>query len=222
MGYIYKIVNKIDKKTYIGQTVHDCETRWSHHLTKSSNCRYLKSALKKHGIDNFDFKIICITFDSSLDDMEIGYIKQCNSLVPNGYNLRLGGNYGRHHADTKQKISDTLKTRFSNGTIIPSKSQLGIPHNEITKKKISDTLKGRKLSQAAIDKRVMTAQLNRNRKIIQLDIHGNRLNEFDSCKEAAEYVGCSLSNISSCCCCHARRYNKTAKGYFWKYESIVE
>jgi hypothetical protein len=120
-----------------------------------------------------------------------------------------------------------LKTRYQNGFIKHkpnskphSKPQLGKPHNETTKKKISDTLKGRKLSQAAIDKRVMTAQLNRNRKIIQLDIHGNKLNEFDSCKEAAEYVGGASSNISSCC--HGRGYNKTAKGYVWKYESIVE
>jgi group I intron endonuclease len=220
MGYIYKIVNKIDKKTYIGQTVHDCETRWSHHLRDRSNCRYLKSALKKHGIDNFDFKIVCITFDSSLDDIEIDYIKKYDCLVPNGYNLRLGGNSGRHHADTKKKISDTLKTRYQDGinrAKIP-KPQLGIPLSEITKKKISDKLKGRKLSQSAIDKRVITQRIKRNRKIIQLDLHGNKLNEFDSCKEAAEYVGGAKSNISSCC--NGKGYNKTAKGYIWKYESI--
>lgn len=216
MGYIYKIVNKIDKKTYIGQTVHDCETRWSHHLAKSSNCRYLKSALKKHGIDNFDFKIVCITFDSSLDDIEIDYIKKYDCLVPNGYNLRLGGNSGRHHADTKKKISDTLKTIYRNGTTIHSKPQLGIPHNEITKKKISETLKGRKISQASIDKKVMTDILKRNRKIIQLDIHGNRLNEFITCKEAGEYVGGSTSGVCSCCL----GKTKIHKGYIWKYESI--
>ena len=220
MGYIYKIKNKIDSKTYIGQTTQDLESRWKAHLEKRNNCRYLKYALKKYGVDNFEFKLVCITFDNQLDDMEIKYIEQYNSLAPNGYNIRLGGNSGRHHADTKKKISDTLKTRYQNvfyRAKIP-KPQLGIPHNEITKKKISDTLKGRKLSQTAIDKRVMTTRLNRNRKIIQLDIHGNRLNKFDSCKEAGEYVGTSKSNISACC--HGR--GKTSKGYIWKYESIVE
>ena len=144
MGYIYKIVNKIDKKTYIGQTVHDCETRWSDHVKKRSNCRYLKSALKKHGVDNFDFKIVCITFDSSLDDIEIDYIKKYDCLVPNGYNLRLGGNSGRHHEETKKKISDTLKTRYQDeiNRAKVLKPQLGIPHSEITKKKISESLKG--------------------------------------------------------------------------------
>jgi group I intron endonuclease len=216
MGYIYKIVNKIDKKTYIGQTVSDCETRWSHHLAKSSNCRYLNSALKKHGIDNFDFKIVCITFDSSLDDIEIDYIKKYDCLVPNGYNLRLGGNSGRHHADTKKKISDTLKTIYRNGTTIHSKPQLGIPHNEITKKKISESLKGKPKNKESGKKGVETLRMKRNRKIIQLDIHGNRLNEFLTCKEAGEYVGGSTGGVCQCCL----EKKKSYKGYIWKYESI--
>ena len=119
MGYIYKIMNKIDNKIYIGQTIHDYETRWKQHLKKRSNCRYLSSAIKKYGVDNFEFKLVCITFDNNLDDMEINYIKQYNSLVPNGYNLRLGGNSGKHNIETKQKISDSLKTRYKNGLIIP-------------------------------------------------------------------------------------------------------
>jgi group I intron endonuclease len=216
MGYIYKIVNKIDKKTYIGQTVQDYESRWSDHVKKRSNCRYLKSALKKHGVDNFDFKIVCITFDSSLDDMEIEYIKQYDCLAPNGYNLRLGGNSGRHHEETKKKISDSLKTTYRNGTTIHSKHQLGKPHNEITKKKISESLKGYKKSQASIDKKVLTDIMKRNRKIIQLDLHGNRLNDFITCKEASEYVGGSLGGVSQCCTGKI----KSHKGYIWKYESI--
>ena len=217
MGYIYKIINKIDKKIYIGQTIQDCEIRWKQHLNKSSNCRYLSAAIKKYGVDNFEFKLICITFDNNLDDMEINYIKKYNSLVPDGYNIRLGGNSGRHNLETKQKISDTLKTKFKNGTI-PSMPQLGKPHSETIRKKISDALKGRKVSKESREKGIETLRMKRNRKIIQLDIHGNRLNEFDSCKEAGEYVGTSKSNISMCC--HGKA--KTSKGYIWKYESIIK
>jgi len=212
MGYIYKITNKIDNKIYVGQTIQDVEARWKDHLKKGSNCRYLKSAINKYGLDNFDFKLICITFDNQLDNMEIKYIEQYNCLVPNGYNLRLGGNSGRHNAETKQKISETLKKRYQNGLIHP-KSQLGVPHSEITKKKISESLKGRKMSQESINKRILSRRIY---KIIQLDIHGNRLNTFDSCKEAAEYIGISLSKI--CQCCNGKA--KTAKGFLWKYENI--
>jgi group I intron endonuclease len=214
MGYIYTIKNKTDNKIYVGQTIRDVEERWKDHLKKGSNCRYLKSAINKYGVDNFEFKLVCITFDNQLDDMEIKYIEQYNSLVPNGYNLRLGGNSGRHNAETKQKISDTLKKNFANG-LVHSRHQLGRPHDEATKQKISESLKGHKLSQETINKRILSRRIYN---IIQLDIHGNRLNSFDSCKEAAEYIGISLNSINLCCIGKA----KTAKGYVWKYELIIK
>jgi len=212
MGYIYKITNRIDKKIYVGQTIGDLERRWKGHLNKGSNCRYLKSAINKYGVDNFEFQLVCITFDNNLDDMEIKYIEQYNCLVPNGYNLRLGGNSGRHNAETKQKISETLKNGYKNG-LIHSKSQLGKKHSEIHKKRISEANKGRKLNQESINKMIITRRIY---KTIQFDIHGNRLNSFDSCKEAGEYIGTTTANI--CMSCNGKR--KTAKGYVWKYESI--
>ena len=212
MGYIYKITNKIDNKIYIGQTIGDLERRWKTHLNTGSNCRYLKSAINKYGVDNFDFKLVCITFDNLLDNMEIKYIEQYNCLVPNGYNLRLGGNSGRHNAETKQKISETLKKRYDNG-LIHSKPQLGKPHSEIHKKKLSEANKGKRRSQETINKMILSRRKN---KIIQFDILGNRLNSFDSCKEAGEYIGTTKANINHCC----TGKRKTAKGYVWKYESI--
>ena len=214
MGYIYTITNKTDNKIYVGQTVQDVEMRWKDHLKKRSNCRYLKSAINKYGVDNFVFKLVCITFDDKLDDMEIQYIEKYKSLVPNGYNLRRGGNSGRHHAETKQKISDTLKMRYQNG-LVPPRNQLGIPHSEITKKKISESLKGRIISQESTNKRIISRRINRT---IQFDIEGNRLNEFNSCKEAAEYIGISLGHI--CKCCNGKI--QSAKGFVWKYEPIVK
>ena len=214
MGYIYTITNKTDNKTYVGQTVRELDTRWKDHLKKGSNCRYLKSAINKYGVENFVFKLVCITFDNMLDDMEIQYIQKYNCLVPNGYNLRLGGNSGRHNAETKQKIAETLKLRYKNG-LAPPRNQLGKPHDETTKKKISESNKGRKISQESINKRIISCRKN---KIIQFDIHGNRLRSFDSCKEAAEYIGISLNSINLCCIGKA----KTAKGFVWKYEPIVK
>jgi len=214
MGYIYTITNKTDNKTYVGQTMRDVEERWKDHLKKRSNCRYLSSAIKKYGVDNFEFKLVCITFDNQLNDMEIKYIEKYNSLVPNGYNLRRGGNSGRHHAETKQKITDTLKQRYKNGLIHP-RSQLGIPHSEITKKKISESLKGKKPSQETINKWIISRRKN---KTIQFDMEGNKLNSFDSCKEAAEYIGTTTTSI--CMCCNGKR--NTSIGYVWKYEPIIK
>ena len=47
MGYIYKIVNKVTNKIYIGQTIQDLDERWKQHKKTNSNCRYLKAAIKK-------------------------------------------------------------------------------------------------------------------------------------------------------------------------------
>jgi group I intron endonuclease len=214
MGYIYTITNKTNNKTYVGQTVRELDTRWKDHLKKGSNCRYLKSAINKYGVENFVFKLVCITFDNMLDDMEIQYIQKYDCLVPNGYNLRLGGNSGTHNAETKQKISETLKLRYDND-IIHSKPQLGKPLSEITKKKISESLKGHRLSQESINKMIISKRKN---KIIQFDIYGNKINSFDSCKEAGEYIGTTSANI--CMCCNGK--SKTAKGFVWKYEAIVK
>jgi hypothetical protein len=72
-----------------------------------------------------------------------------NTIVPNGYNLREGGNSGRHNDETKKKISETLKNRTD---IIRCKSQLGKPHTDEIKKKISESLKGFKQTQESIQK----------------------------------------------------------------------
>jgi group I intron endonuclease len=140
MGYIYKIINKINGMIYVGQTIQFLQERWKQHRKINNNCRYLKFAFKKYGIDNFEFKMICICFDEELDKFEVQYIKLFNSMVPNGYNLRNGGNSGRHHEETKKKISDTLKNSKNIFGIIRQKPQLGKPHNEETKQKISNSL----------------------------------------------------------------------------------
>ena len=249
MGYIYRIKNKIDNKTYIGQTIQDLDDRWRDHLKKHSNCRYLKSAFKKYGVDNFEFKLVCITFDNCLDDMEIKYIERYNCLVPNGYNLKLGGNSGKHNEETKRKIAATLlknkkvvqfdiqgnRLNTFNSTVEAAKyvgrSSSSIGHccngdiktaaGYIWKYETIDSyetkiepLTGRfKDCQKHIKKEVIP-QIRR--KIVQFDMDGNRLKSFNTCKEAAEYIGTSRSCITHCCL----GQHKTAKGYIWKYESI--
>ena len=36
MGYIYKIINDINDKIYIGQTIRTIEERWKEHLKESN------------------------------------------------------------------------------------------------------------------------------------------------------------------------------------------
>ena len=209
MGYIYKITNKITKLSYIGQTILDLEDRWRRHCSQRSNCRYLKFAINKYGIESFEFKLVCICFDNDLNKYECFYMNKYNTLVPNGYNLREGGNNGRHNDETKRKISEALKNRTD---IVRSKSQLGKPHTEEVKRKISQSLMGRKFSSEIKDKMSKT-KIKHN--VFKIDKEtGEVLEIYNGYTEAANNVGISTGAIWRVCNGKA----KTTHGFIWKSE----
>ena len=89
---IYKITNKINNKVYIGQSIH-IEERWKQHINATiSGEQVLYKAFRKYGLENFTFEIIEECLQSKLDEREIYWSKQYNSLVPNGYNMIECGN----------------------------------------------------------------------------------------------------------------------------------
>jgi len=121
MGFIYKITNTVSKKCYIGETIQDPEKRWKDHknaIKRDGGCRALKNAIKKYGINNFKFEVLIICFDEDRLEYEKEYIKKYNSLFPNGYNILEGGQEGvlglKHTDETKRKISEFVKKRFTN------------------------------------------------------------------------------------------------------------
>lgn len=112
MGYIYLIENKINNKKYVGQTIqYDINKRWNKH--RQVNKRFIGTCLfnayKKYGIENFNFKIICICFDSDIDKFEEEYINRYDTLYPNGYNMIEGGKSRKFTPILKKIISDKLK-----------------------------------------------------------------------------------------------------------------
>lgn len=209
MGYIYRITNQVNKKQYVGQTI-DLDSRWHHHRTKkNSNCRYLKYAFAKYGMDNFVFELICICFDDDMNAYEEQYIEMCKTLVPNGYNLRKGGNSGRHHEETKRKISMALKGN-RNGVV--NVGMLGKHHTAESKKLISEAMKKRHATEEG-KKVIRELTVKYNRSVVQCDVHGNVIEEFVSLKQVAMKLGVSRAYVSMVC--SGKR--KTLKGLFFKY-----
>jgi group I intron endonuclease len=95
---IYSLTNRVNGKLYIGQTKNRPEDRWRGHFlaaekgVKSPLCR----AIRKHGAENFDCKVIASTKDpSAIDDLEVMLIEQYNTYIraknSNGYNQTRGG-----------------------------------------------------------------------------------------------------------------------------------
>ena len=46
------------------------------------------------------------------NDREIHYIKECDSLFPNGYNLKNGGSVFTHSEESKKRLSDGVKRYY--------------------------------------------------------------------------------------------------------------
>ena len=116
MGWIYLIRNKLNGKSYVGQTIKKrVEQRWSEHRRRPQGC--LKDAFVKHGFENFEFSAICEIpqgdgWREALDAREIIEIKDRNTLAPNGYNIEHGGNKNKIiQEETKRKLSQALKGR---------------------------------------------------------------------------------------------------------------
>lgn len=82
---IYKITNLINKKSYIGQSVH-IHRRWYEHK-KSSSHSAISSAIKKYGEENFSFEILEKCTIEELNEKEQYWIQYYNTITPNGYNI---------------------------------------------------------------------------------------------------------------------------------------
>ena len=101
---IYKITNIINNKCYIGQSI-DINRRWYDHKYKAlykNDISYnsaLHSAMRKYGIENFVLEIVEECKENQLDEREKYWIKESNSLTPNGYNILTGGQLNKSYAN---------------------------------------------------------------------------------------------------------------------------
>lgn len=115
MGIIYLITSP-SGKYYIGQTIKTANQRWKEHIEdalnpKKNNCKALNAAIIKYGKDSFNITTLIECCNELLNEKEQEYILLYNSIIPNGYNIKLGGSSGLHHESTKNKISESLKGR---------------------------------------------------------------------------------------------------------------
>lgn len=226
MGFIYKIVNNINGKIYVGQTTKTLlEERFKEHRKPTSNCRYLLNAFKKYGIYNFEFIMIRNCLNYELNALEIMNISLHKSLVPNGYNLRQGGiGGGKHNEETKKKISETLKGR----TDIKRGCCVGRHHTEETKNKISEALKGthcteetkKKMSVNMTGKHHTKESKNKMRlsnktqiPVNQYNLDGIFVKQFASVSEASRQTNITRTSIGKCC----NNIRKTAGGSVWNH-----
>lgn len=104
---IYKITNKINGKSYIGQSI-NIEQRWKEHKYKDRPS-LIHQAIVKYGVDNFNFEILEECEQNLLNKKEKYYISFFNTIAPNGYNVEDGGTKDKHIDDIKyKKLSEEI------------------------------------------------------------------------------------------------------------------
>ena len=81
---IYKITNKINNKSYIGQSIH-CGKRFDEHFKGK---QFIDEIIQVEGVEHFTFEILKQVDINELSYWEDYYIIKFNTMFPNGYNKR--------------------------------------------------------------------------------------------------------------------------------------
>ena len=110
MNTIYKL-NFPNGKSYIGQTSQSLNIRLSKHKEASTRDKFpLYNAINKYGWDSVKVEILYQgTHMVNIDHAEKYFIREYNTLVPNGYNIEAGGHKNKKLTqEHKNKISKSL------------------------------------------------------------------------------------------------------------------
>ncbi|MBQ0111563.1 MAG: GIY-YIG nuclease family protein [Bacteroidales bacterium] len=237
---IYKIENKLNNKVYIGKSI-NIEMRFINHKsllnkdTRSKDCnRHLYNAVKKNGIDNFNFEIIeDLSFNYSeeiLIDRELYWMEFYNSCDrDHGYNLRkdssskcivheetrkllslrvgeLNSNFGNTWSDDQKKnASEIQKRRHKEGFYGDEWiSKLRITSSNIWKDEEKKLNMAKKVSEAKSKYR-----------FYQYSKYGELLFTYESINELCDKnPSYHIQSIYSVC----SGYKKSYKGFIFKKE----
>lgn len=135
---VYLVSNKLNGKQYVGQTINP-------HLPIGHG-RIMKSAYKLHGKDNFDYEPLCTSIENraTLNAIERFWIAVLDTVVPNGYNIELGGSKGSTWTEERRRKHSLALTGRIHCRPLGSKSGAkGKKWSEENKRKLSEVLKGR-------------------------------------------------------------------------------
>lgn len=204
MSFIYRIVNNINHKTYIGKTETSIEERWKKHVWDANNLKEnskIHSSIKKYGKENFSIEVIEECSSDIINEREKYYIKKYNT-VKDGYNISLGGKgnplYNKKYildlwkqGKTQKEISEIIGCERH--TIYRILKNFKVPAEETIKNKYGNAKK----KTAMIDKDT--------NEIIKI---------FDSATEAAKFFNKDNSSFINQVC---KGKKKTAYGYKWEY-----
>lgn len=238
MFTIYRYVNKVNNKSYVGQTQTTLENRAQSNGSNYKESRRFYEAIKKYSWSNFKPEILCTAETrQEADDLERFYIKKFNSSNPDyGYNIEHGGVLSLTVGEeTREIISRKAKDRYKDPTNNP---MFGKSHNESAIKKMKESkigknnpMYGRKWNKTQRE-RCGTKGKTLNLSFEQRQILSERMRDigktvglkrvvcvedgtiYDSVLDAAVAYNVTKSTM----CGHLKGRQKTCAGKHFKYE----
>ena len=213
MPYIYKIINDINDKVYVGKTIHSLEKRFQEHCrdaTRERNeKRPLYNAIQKYGIEHFQIEMIEECDTDILSEREKYWIEYYQSYK-NGYNATLGGD-GKILIDRNkvQKIYEETKNMKEVSKLL-----------NISIDAVSYILK--ELNVQTLQSGEFTAAKT-SHKVKCIDLNDNEIMQFNSQMDAARWLqkykyptNKNLNKISYAIGRVVSGKRKTAYGFLWK------
>lgn len=237
IGYIYVITNNINGRQYVGQTIQTIEKRYENHIRDAKGGytnMYIHKAIRKYGEENFSInQLEMVEYElyedliEQLNILEKFYIKKCNTLNPNGYNLTQGGE--RRSEDAKVAVDEyDLNGSFiqTHESLLMAALSVGSKHNGAIAKCCNGISKFAfqriwRYHSDSLDKYELpdVTIANREYKMAPVDkysIKGEFICSYNSMALAEIDLGLDfgVSHISNCC--KGKQY--TACGYVWRYK----
>lgn len=223
-GFIYIILNNVNKRVYIGQTCATIGERWSQHKScarKGIGTSPLYDDMRKLGIENFHINILKKYLKKNLIDLkytlnlkEIYYIKKYDSTdILKGYNISKGGN-------DVSPIYKKVDVYDINGNFIEqlsSRKDASIKYDICIPTICHICNKGGNYRGLYVFRNEgelfnsLPIETCWNYKIYQFDTDGNLVGEFFSRNDAKEVVGVYINDALN-------QPNRLAGGYWWSTE----
>lgn len=222
-------------KVYIGITTQKPSTRWEYGYGYKA-CKLFYNTILKYGWNNIKHEVLFTNLEEErAKSLEIDLIRHYKNLgislnIVNGGNGTLGMVWTSsmrnklRESRLGKKCSEETRLRMKNSRVDKNKGvdnpMYGKKHSEESKLKMSISRSGKNNWRYGThlteeEKSKYRKAQKSSKKVVQLDMSGNYLREFDSQGEAAKYIGCCSSNISECC----RGKRKQVKGFKWEYKN---
>lgn len=232
---IYKIINKINNKIYIGSAI-NFEKRKNTHVSllnkNKHHSNHLQNAWNKHGESNFEFKIIEIIYDKTellkreqyfLDTLLFAreYINgNDRRFLEFGYNIcpLAGSRLGTKSSDeSKSKMSKAKEGLyigdknpfFNKRHTAKTKHQIGLKNKQKYDLKSEKFKNWNRVSNSG-------KQHSMSKPILLFDLSGKFLNEFESINQAAKILNIKAERISMV----LNNHRNSHKGFVWKFKKI--